>query len=155
MSPPASVESLVGEIPEVAPLDPYNRALVANVHPTDWVNSAPAARYNLVVLGAGTAGLVTAAGAAGLGAKVALAEKKLVFVDFTGETCTNCKLNEKNVFPKPEVKDLLKKYTLVQLFTDKVPNKYYSAEDLETDEGPMLRVLKLNELRTQGIWPME
>jgi hypothetical protein len=31
----------------------------------------------------------------------------------------------------------------------------YSAEDLETDDGPMLRVLKLNELRSQGIWPME
>ena len=31
----------------------------------------------------------------------------------------------------------------------------YSSEDLETDDGPMLRVLKLNELRSQGIWPME
>ena len=52
--------------------DEANRRLVANVHPPDWANPTPAGRYNLVVLGAGTAGLVTAAGAAGLGARVAL-----------------------------------------------------------------------------------
>ena len=62
-------------IPEVQPLDDYNRELIANVHPPDWVNPVPAGRYNLVVIGAGTAGLVTAAGAAGLGAKVALIER--------------------------------------------------------------------------------
>jgi thiol:disulfide interchange protein DsbD len=48
-----------------------------------------------------------------------------VFVDFTGETCTNCKLNEHSVFPKPEIRDLFKAYKLVQLYTDKVPDKYY------------------------------
>jgi hypothetical protein len=31
----------------------------------------------------------------------------------------------------------------------------FSAEDLPTDDGPLLRVLKLNDLRSQGIWPME
>ena len=51
----------------VPPADEFNRALVANVHPPDWTNPQPADRYNLVVIGAGTAGLVTAAGAAGLG----------------------------------------------------------------------------------------
>jgi hypothetical protein len=45
---------------------------VSNVHPPDWANPEPAERYNLVVLGAGTAGLISAAGAAGLGARVAL-----------------------------------------------------------------------------------
>jgi thiol:disulfide interchange protein DsbD len=55
----------------------------------------------------------------------ARADKKRIFVDFTGETCTNCKDNEKNVFPKPEVQSLLKKYTLVQLYTDKVPNDFF------------------------------
>ena len=53
----------------------HDRDLVANVRPPDWVNPEPARRYNLVVIGAGTAGLVTAAGAAGLGAKVALVER--------------------------------------------------------------------------------
>ena len=31
----------------------------------------------------------------------------------------------------------------------------FSSEDLPTDDGPLLRVLKLNDLRSQGIWPME
>ncbi len=57
------------------PEDPYNRSLLANVHPGDWTNPEPAPSYNLVVLGGGTAGLITAAGAAGLGAKVALIER--------------------------------------------------------------------------------
>ncbi len=48
-----------------------------------------------------------------------------VFVDFTGETCTNCKLNERSVFIRSDVKELFAKYQLVQLFTDKVPDKYY------------------------------
>jgi len=47
-------------------------------------NPAPADCYNLVVIGAGTAGLVTAAGAAGLGAKVALIER-----EFMGGDCLN------------------------------------------------------------------
>ena len=42
------------------------------MRPRDWINPEPAGRYNLVVIGAGTAGLVTAGGAAGLGARVAL-----------------------------------------------------------------------------------
>ncbi|MCC6144771.1 MAG: mercuric reductase [Candidatus Hydrogenedentes bacterium] len=57
------------------PLDKYNEALLAKTHPADWQNPKPNGRYNLVVIGAGTAGLVTAAGAAGLGAKVALIER--------------------------------------------------------------------------------
>ena len=51
-------------------------------------------------------------------------------VDFTGVTCTNCKINEREVFPKPTVRDLMKQYSLVQLYTDKVPNRYYTAEEL-------------------------
>jgi len=48
-----------------------------------------------------------------------------VFVDFTGETCTNCKINEKSVFIKPEIRSLFQKYQLVQMYTDKVPDKFY------------------------------
>ena len=51
-----------------------DQRLMANVQPADWVNPVPQSRYDLVVVGAGTGGLVTAAGAAGLGAKVALIE---------------------------------------------------------------------------------
>lgn len=56
--------------PPVQPWDAHNKKLVANVHPADWKNPTPAPRYNLVVIGGGTAGLVSAIGAAGLGAKV-------------------------------------------------------------------------------------
>jgi thiol:disulfide interchange protein len=51
--------------------------------------------------------------------------KRFIFVDFTGETCTNCKLNERNVFPQPAVAELLGKYTKVQLYTDIVPKFLY------------------------------
>ncbi len=67
-----------------APLDEPNRALVENLHPAGWVNPEPAPRYNLVVIGAGTAGLVAAAGGAILGAKVALVER-----DYMGGDCLN------------------------------------------------------------------
>src|SRR3989475_1306042 len=68
----------------VKPADAHNARLVSYVHPPDWQNPTPAPCYNLVVIGAGTAGLVTAAGAAGLGAKVALVEKSLL-----GGACLN------------------------------------------------------------------
>ena len=55
-------------VPTLVPADEHNRTLLQNVHPPDWRNPEPAPRYNLVVIGAGTAGLVTAAGAAGLAA---------------------------------------------------------------------------------------
>jgi pyruvate/2-oxoglutarate dehydrogenase complex dihydrolipoamide dehydrogenase (E3) component len=79
------------EISRVLPDDEYNRQLVANVHPADWQNPEPAPRYNLVVIGAGTAGLVTAAGAAGLGAKVALIERHLLGGDCLNVGCVPSK----------------------------------------------------------------
>jgi pyruvate/2-oxoglutarate dehydrogenase complex dihydrolipoamide dehydrogenase (E3) component len=76
---------------QVLPRDELNGRLLANVHPPDWVNPEPAPRYNLVVLGAGTAGLVTAAGAAGLGAKVALVERELLGGDCLNIGCVPSK----------------------------------------------------------------
>lgn len=75
----------------VVPMDRYNQFLVTNLHPPDWVNPEPAPRYNLVVIGAGTAGLVTAAGAAIFGAKVALVEKHLMGGDCTNVGCVPSK----------------------------------------------------------------
>ncbi|MEJ5359497.1 MAG: mercuric reductase [Desulfobacterales bacterium] len=77
--------------PIVQPWDEHNRNLAAHVHPSDWVNPKPAARYNLVVIGAGTAGLVSAAGAAGLGAKVALVERHLMGGDCLNFGCVPSK----------------------------------------------------------------
>jgi pyruvate/2-oxoglutarate dehydrogenase complex dihydrolipoamide dehydrogenase (E3) component len=76
---------------ELIPKDEHNIELVANVHPPDWRNPTPAKRYNLVVIGAGTAGLVTAVGAAGLGAKVALIEKRLLGGDCLNVGCVPSK----------------------------------------------------------------
>jgi pyruvate/2-oxoglutarate dehydrogenase complex dihydrolipoamide dehydrogenase (E3) component len=70
--------------PPVRPWDAHNQKLVSNVHPPGWKNPIPASRYNLVVIGGGTAGLVSAVGAAGLGAKVALIERH-----FMGGDCLN------------------------------------------------------------------
>jgi pyruvate/2-oxoglutarate dehydrogenase complex dihydrolipoamide dehydrogenase (E3) component len=71
--------------------DDSDRRLVANVHPTDWVNPVPRDTYDLVVLGAGTGGLVTAAGAAGLGARVALIESHRMGGDCLNVGCVPSK----------------------------------------------------------------
>lgn len=71
--------------------DPDNELLVSNVHPPDWKNPEPQGRYNLVVIGAGTAGLVTAMGAANLGAKVALVEMQLMGGDCLNVGCVPSK----------------------------------------------------------------
>jgi pyruvate/2-oxoglutarate dehydrogenase complex dihydrolipoamide dehydrogenase (E3) component len=84
----------------VLPADAHNTTLVSNVHPADWKNPEPAPRYNLVVIGAGTAGLVTAAGAAGLGAKVALVERSLMGGDCLNVGCvpSKCLIRSARVF---------------------------------------------------------
>jgi pyruvate/2-oxoglutarate dehydrogenase complex dihydrolipoamide dehydrogenase (E3) component len=76
---------------QLKPTDHYNQTLQSNVHPIDWTNPVPDGRYNLVVIGAGTAGLVTAAGAAGLGAKVALIERGLMGGDCLNVGCVPSK----------------------------------------------------------------
>ncbi len=77
--------------PLILPQDEYNTTLLNNVHPAGWKNPEPAECYNLVVLGAGTAGLVCAAGAAGLGAKVALIEQHLMGGDCLNTGCVPSK----------------------------------------------------------------
>src|SRR5207249_11200921 len=73
------------------PDDEYNKTLLDNVQPAGWVKPQPAGRYNIVVIGAGTAGLVTAAIAAGVGAKVALIEKHLLGGDCLNVGCVPSK----------------------------------------------------------------
>jgi pyruvate/2-oxoglutarate dehydrogenase complex dihydrolipoamide dehydrogenase (E3) component len=77
----------------ISPQDEYNQTLVSYVHPLDWQNPKPAEGYDLVVIGAGTAGLVVAAGAAGLGLglKVALIEKHLMGGDCLNVGCVPSK----------------------------------------------------------------
>ena len=75
----------------LSPFDEFNQRLAASVLPPDWVNPIPATRYDLVVIGAGAAGLVVAAGAAGLGAKVALVERQLMGGDCLNVGCVPSK----------------------------------------------------------------
>ncbi|MBF2035915.1 MAG: mercuric reductase [Leptolyngbyaceae cyanobacterium T60_A2020_046] len=79
--------------PALVPLTGPNQTLQSQVHPSDWVNPSPAQRYDLVVIGAGTAGLVVAAGAAGLdlGLKIALVEKSLMGGDCLNVGCVPSK----------------------------------------------------------------
>jgi pyruvate/2-oxoglutarate dehydrogenase complex dihydrolipoamide dehydrogenase (E3) component len=76
----------------VWPLDEHNVELLNNVHPTNWVDpQAENNKYDLVVVGAGAAGLVSAAGAAGVGAKVALIEENLLGGDCLNVGCVPSK----------------------------------------------------------------
>ncbi|MCA9946092.1 MAG: mercuric reductase [Anaerolineales bacterium] len=76
---------------KVPPFDEYNDILVKNTHPADWQNPTPNGRYNLLVIGGGSAGLVAAVGAAGLGGKVALVEKHLLGGDCLNAGCVPSK----------------------------------------------------------------
>ncbi len=75
----------------INPIDDSDLALLALVRPPDWRNPEPAPLYDLVVIGGGTAGLVSAAGAAGLGAKVALVERDLLGGDCLNTGCVPSK----------------------------------------------------------------
>jgi pyruvate/2-oxoglutarate dehydrogenase complex dihydrolipoamide dehydrogenase (E3) component len=70
--------------PTPGDVDPADAALLAHVRPEGWKNPEPRGRYHLAVVGAGTGGLVAAAVAAGLGARVALLER-----DRLGGDCLN------------------------------------------------------------------
>jgi len=72
-------------------LDAHDKRWLSRVRPEGWANPDPALMYNLVVIGAGTAGLVTAAGAAGLGARVALIEHHLMGGDCLNTGCVPSK----------------------------------------------------------------
>jgi pyruvate/2-oxoglutarate dehydrogenase complex dihydrolipoamide dehydrogenase (E3) component len=69
---------------ETGPAADPERKLLDNVRPSDWRNPEPPGKYDLVVIGAGTGGLVSAAIGAGLGARVALIER-----DRMGGDCLN------------------------------------------------------------------
>lgn len=50
---------------------------------------------------------------------VAKTQNKPLFIDFTGYTCANCREMERKVWPKPEIKNLLKnQFIMVSLYVD-------------------------------------
>jgi len=76
------VQEIWEKTPLILPEDEHNRALLQNTHPDAYVNPEPVGRYHLVVVGAGTGGIVSAASCASLGGRVALIERYL-----TGGDC--------------------------------------------------------------------
>lgn len=76
---------------EVLPLDEWNIKLLDNVHPPIVQEVIPEGVYNIVVIGAGAAGLVTAAGSSGVGAKVAIIENNLFGGDCLNVGCVPSK----------------------------------------------------------------
>lgn len=83
----------VAPMHQLEPFDEHNQRLRQEVHPADWENPKPENPYHLAVIGAGTAGLVTAAGAAGLGVgvRVALIERELMGGDCLNVGCVPSK----------------------------------------------------------------
>lgn len=80
-------------------------------------------------------------------AKAVAAETgKPIFIDFTGFACTNCRLMEKNMFPRPAIHDRLEKMVLVQLFTDRKEEPYITNQNIMRQYGtvanPLYVILK-------------
>jgi len=69
----------------------HDENLISRVHPPDWIPPKPEPMYNLVVIGAGTAGLISAIGCASLGGKVALVENRLMGGDCLNVGCVPSK----------------------------------------------------------------
>ena len=86
-NPPADWPSRI----PLLPFDDANAQLMRTVAPKGWMAPVPKDRYHLVVIGAGTAGLVSAAIAAGLGARVALIERHMFGGDCLNFGCVPSK----------------------------------------------------------------
>ncbi len=115
----------------IFPQDEYNEELIHNVHPPQWQNPKPSGRYNLVIIGAGTAGLVTAAIASALGAKVALIERHMMGGDCLNVGC----VPSKGVIRAAKAWNAVKEATKFGL---------HAPENLERDFGmAMARMRKL------------
>ncbi|MCX6147486.1 MAG: thioredoxin family protein [Candidatus Kapabacteria bacterium] len=84
------------------------------------------------------------------GIEKAKKEGKNVFVDFTGYTCVNCRWMEQNIFPDQTVKELMSKYVLIRLYTDRrqepeLTNKKMQENKYGSIELPLYVILKPNE----------
>ncbi len=72
---------------------------------------------------------------------IAAREKKPILIDFTGFTCTNCRLMEKYVFTKQVVADKFSKFVLVQLYTDRKTEPYISNQNIMKEYGTVANPL--------------
>lgn len=83
--------------------------------------------------------------------KLAKEQNKNIFIDFTGYQCTNCRWMELNMFSKKEVNELLGKYILVRLYTDRrgdpvnLANKDFQKSRFNSIDLPMYVIYTPNE----------
>lgn len=83
--------------------------------------------------------------------KIAAKEGKPIFIDFTGFACVNCRLMEKDVFPRPEVVEQFKKFVLVQLYTDRKTEPYITNQNILKTYGTVANPLYVL-LKTDGTY---
>lgn len=81
--------------------------------------------------------------------ELAKKQNKPIFIDFTGFACTNCRLMEKSVFTKPDVRNALEKFVTVQLYTDKRTEPYISNQRVMQGFGTIANPLYVI-LRSDG-----
>jgi len=60
-------------------------------------------------------------------------DNKLVLVSFTGYACTNCHWMKANMWPRPEIADVMKNLVLVELYTDGTDKASEDNQKLEDD----------------------
>ena len=77
-------------------------------------------------------------------------QNKLVLVNFTGYTCTNCHWMDANMFPRPEIREALQDFVLVELYTDgedatAEPNQKLEEEKYGTNSEPFYVILSQDE----------
>jgi len=77
-------------------------------------------------------------------------ENKLVFVDFTGYTCTNCRWMEANMFPRPEVAKEINKFVCVRLYTDGDGELYEHYQKMQQEKFGTVALPLYAILRTDG-----
>jgi thiol:disulfide interchange protein DsbD len=63
----------------------------------------------------------------------AASERRLMLIDFTGYTCTNCRWMEANMFPRPDVRGELERFVRVKLYTDGDGEKYEKHQKFQAD----------------------
>lgn len=77
----------------------------------------------------------------------ALAENKPIFINFTGKTCTNCRVMEYQKFPMKSYSDELNKFALAELYTDRETPEDNANADLrekmtKSSTNPTYAILK-------------
>ena len=77
-------------------------------------------------------------------------EHKLLFIDLTGYTCTNCRWMEANMFPRPEVAKEMNKFVRVRLYTDGSGELYEHQQRMQQEKFGTVALPYYAILRTDG-----